>query len=209
MFGGDENPFIHGADSKGGNPFWSIIQAIVVALAINVTIYFLFILPSQVDGPSMFPTLVDKELLFANKIPTWLGNTDFGKQNNIEFTKGQIIIFEFENILLVKRLVAIPGDKVRIEGGSVYVNGKKLNETYLKSTVRTLLPSEDIAFLKEGEEKTVPAGYYFALGDNRPESKDSRYSVIGFIKRDKLKGVVFLRFWPMDKFGFLGKAEYN
>jgi signal peptidase I len=209
MFGGDQNPFIHDAEGTKSNPFWTIVQAIVIALAINVTIYFLFILPSQVDGSSMIPTLIDKELLFANKIPTWLGNTDFGKQNNLDFQKGDIVIFEYEKLLLVKRVIGTAGDKVKISEGYVYVNGKKLNETYLTSDVRTYLPIDEVPTIQEGEEATVPENSYFCLGDNRPGSKDSRYGTIGFVKREKLKGVVFLRFWPMDKFSTFSRAIYN
>jgi signal peptidase I len=209
MFGGDQNPFLHAAEDKPGNPIWGIVQAVVIALAVNVTIYFLFILPAQVDGPSMFPNLVDKELLFANKIPTWAGNTSWGKQYNLDFKKGDIIIFDEGNILLVKRIIAQQGDMVKIEDGSVYVNGEKLNETYLEATVQTQYPSADYATLQEGEEGVVPANSYFMLGDNRPASKDSRYKDIGYVTRDKIKGVVFFRFWPSDKLGLINGAKYN
>lgn len=208
MFGGEENPFIHEAESKKGNIFWSIIQAIVVALAINVTIYFLFIMPSQVDGSSMYPNLVNGELLFANKIPTWLGNTTFGKQNGLDYQRGQIIIFEYENIYLVKRIIGVPGDTVKIENGYVFVNGFQLNESYLDASIRTYYPDPDYASHKEGEGFTVPADSYFVLGDNRPASKDSRFSDVGFAPRNKLKGVVFMRFWPLDKIGIINKANY-
>ena len=208
MFGGEENPFLHQAERQRGNFFWSIIQAIIVALAINVTVYFLFIMPSQVDGPSMFPTLADQELLFANKIPSWLGNTDFGKQNGIDFQQGDVIIFEYQNIYLVKRIIGVEGDQIKLLNGYVFVNGVMVTESYLNSTIRTYFPPVDIALYQEGEEFTVPVGKYFVLGDNRPASKDSRYKDVGFIDRSKLKGVVFLRFFPFDKFGVISRAEY-
>lgn len=208
MFGGEQNPFMHSAESKRPNVLWSIIQAIVVALAINLTIYFLFIMPSQVDGVSMVPTLLDKELLFANKIPTWLGNTDFGKQNNLDYQRGQIIVFEYNDIYLVKRIIGIAGDKVKIESGNVFVNGFQLSEPYLSENVKTYYPYAQYASHLEGEEFTVPTDSYFVLGDNRPASKDSRYSDVGFITRGKLKGVIFLRFWPLNKFSILSKADY-
>ena len=209
MFGGEQNPFIHEAEAKKTSIFWSIIQAIIVALAINVTIYFLFIMPSQVDGVSRVPTLTNGELLFANKIPTWLGNTDFGKQNGMDYQRGQIVIFEYENIYLVKRIIGVAGDKIRLDSGYVYVNGVQINEPYLSPGIRTYFPYADYSSHKEGEEFTVPDDSYFVLGDNRPASKDSRYSDVGFAKRDKLKGVVFARFWPLDQISIISKAEYN
>jgi len=208
MFGGDQNPFVYESE-RHGNPLFTMIQAIVIALVINVTIYFLFVIPSQVDGQSMYSTLENQELLFANKIPTWLGTTDFGKQINMDYKRGDIIIFEYNNMLLVKRIIGIEGDKVKVENGEVFVNGKQLTETYLRAGIKSYLPSAEYSNLVEGQESVVPKDSFFVMGDNRPASKDSRYSDVGFIKRDKMKGIVFLRFWPLDKFGIINGAQYN
>jgi len=203
MFGGEKNPFLYNSERSKTSIFWSIVQAIVVALAINVTIYFLFIMPCQVDGPSMYPTLVDKELLFTNKIPTWLGNTDIGKQYGQDYKHGDIIIFDLDGIFLVKRIIGTADDTLKIESGYVYLNGSKLDETYLSSDVLTFYPNDSYSSFIDGEEFTVPEGEFFVLGDNRGASKDSRYSDIRFVTRDKLKGIVILRIWPLEKFGLI------
>jgi signal peptidase I len=127
----------------------------------------------------------------------------------MDYKRGDIIIFEYENMLLVKRIIGKEGDKVKIENGEVFVNNKQLTETYLRAGIKSYLPSPEYANLVEGQESVVPKDSYFVLGDNRPASKDSRYKDVGFIKRDKMKGIVFLRFWPLDKFGFINGAQYN
>lgn len=205
-----DNPFIHSTEPKKSNVFKQVFEALVIAITVNVVIYFLFIIPSQVDGPSMLPNLVDKELLFANKTPTWFNNnTDTLKKFNWDYERGDVIIFDFENIVLVKRIIAKAGDEVYFQGGDVFVNGKKLYETYLPVNTRTYLPQKEIRFLDEGQKLIVPENNFIVLGDNRTQSKDSRYKEVGLIKREMIKGIIFLRFWPINKFGVIPRGAFK
>ena len=114
------NPFIHETEEKKQNIFMDIFQALVIALTINVVIYFLFLIPSQVDGPSMLPTLENNQLLFANKIPTWFySNTDQLKSLNMDYQRGDTVIFDYQDIVLVKRVIAKEGDTVSFLDGDV------------------------------------------------------------------------------------------
>jgi signal peptidase I len=205
-----DNPFIHETQGPRNNIFKEIFEALVIAVTINVVIYFLFIIPSQVEGPSMLPNLKDKELLFANKTPTWFSsNADILSQLNWDYQRGDIIIFDHENIVLVKRIVAAEGDEIFFTDGDVYVNGKKMYETYLPIDAKTYLPQEGLRSLAEGERLVIPDGHFFVLGDNRSMSKDSRYIDVGIISREKIKGVVFFRFWPMESFGPIGRGDFK
>ncbi len=205
------NPFLHQPEKESKNLFAEIIEALIIALVFNIIVYFLFVIPSQVDGPSMLPNLHDGELLFANKMPTWFyNNTQTLDQLGWDYEYGDIVIFDYSNIVLVKRIIAKEGDRVMItESGEVFVNGNKRYEDYLPANLKTFLPQKGLRGFEPGEEVIVPAGHFFLMGDNRANSKDSRFAEVGFVKRENIKGVVFFRFWPLDKLGAFSKPTYQ
>lgn len=202
------NPFLYEQEHQSRSVFGEIIEALIVALIFNIVVYFLFIIPSQVDGPSMQPTLQNQELLFANKLPTWFYNyPDILNRLGWDYDYGDIVIFDYEDIVLVKRVIAVGGDKVKImTDGEVYVNGKKMYENYLAADVKTYLPQKGLRTFEPDVEVTVPDDSFFVMGDNRTNSKDSRFADVGFISRSKIKGVVFFRFWPVNKIAILSNT---
>lgn len=154
----------------------TIIIAAVLALLIRSFIFEIIL----VDGSSMVPTLSDRDRVFVNKI-TYL----FERPQH-----GDIIIFktpEDNKSNYVKRLIGLPGDSIKIENGVVYLNGEPLDEPYIAAP-----PFNDYA------EVVVPEDTFFALGDNRNDSKDSRDSHIGFISMKNLVGKAVLRIWPLN-----------
>ena len=197
MFNLTDNPFIHDLKIKTkGSVLIDILQTIVLALGFSLFIYLVFLIPSQVDGPSMQPNFYHRQLLFADRTVQWIGATPLGEFYN--YRKGDVVIFNFNRINLIKRIVATEGDTVMIENGKVFVNNVELDEIYLPEGRMTYLPGGSISNLNEGESAVVPENTYFLLGDNREVSKDSRYSDIGFVKRKEIKGRVFFRYWPLD-----------
>ena len=90
----------------------------------------------------------------------------------------------------IKRVIGVPGDTVRIEGGAVYVNGQELNEPYVPEEFR-----DRVSY----EEHRVPADQYFVLGDHRNSSSDSR--TWGFVKRDAIYGKAVFVYWPLANIG--------
>lgn len=154
----------------------AIITAVVLALLIRMFLFEIIL----VDGSSMEPTLYDRNRVFVNKIGYLIG----------EPQHGDVIIFktpEGNQSNYVKRLIGLPGDRIRIENGIVYLNNQPLDEPYIADP-----PYNDYA------EATVPEGTFFALGDNRNDSKDSRDFRIGFVPRENLVGKAVWRIWPLD-----------
>lgn len=153
-----------------------------------MVLYAFVIQPNEVSGSSMYPTFEDKEYLLS-----YLLDVKFDK-----YKRGDVVVFrspvELEK-LYIKRVIALPGDRIMIKGGKVYLNGEELDESlYLQPTVQTF----GGAFLQEGVEKLVPNGFIVVMGDNRPYSSDSREW--GFLDKSRVVGRSVVRIFPFHKF---------
>ena len=156
------------------------VLLVVAAVAVLITTLFLPIL--QISGDSMSPTLEHNEIVVLLKTK--------------KFERGDLIGFYYQGKILLKRVIAVPEDEVAIDAdGNVYVNGELLEEPYVTDKV---LGDCDLEFPYK-----VPGTSYFVLGDRRSNSVDSRNSVVGAISRDDIIGKVFIRVWPIPKFGFV------
>ena len=170
-------------------------QTLVVFAAIGTAVYWLVAQPHKVSGSSMFPNFKNGDYIITDKITYRLS----------EPKRGDIVVFKNpkdESQDFIKRIIGIPGDRVKVESGKTYVNGIELNEPYLANSIVTNPGS----FLKEGQETTVEPGHYLTFGDNRPASSDSREW--GFIARNEIIGKVFFRYWPATEVG-LYPAAYS
>ncbi len=176
------------------------IQSIVLALAVFVLFYLFVAQPNEVKGSSMFPNFKDKQYLLTEKI---------SYQFN-EPQRGDVVIFKApasepcaaDECEYIKRVIGVPGDKVMVKEGDVYLNGEKLDQSFLPEMVYSS-PGE---YMEEGIEKEVPEGQYLCFGDNRPNSRDGRE--FGPINRDLIIGKAFLRYWPLDSVGLIPKVSF-
>ena len=166
--------------------FYGFLKAIFWVAAAVVVLRIFIVQPLFVDGASMEPTFENNDLVFAEKL-----SYKFRPARRFEF-----VIFSSphnEEDVLIKRIVGLPGERLRIENGSIYVSGPdnssgvKLEEPYRRKSF-----SEDLAEVAIGEDEL------FVIGDNNPASLDSRE--FGPIKKSEVIGKVFLRIWPIDKF---------
>ncbi len=203
----DNNPFFDPEPKPKRNIFVSILQTLVIFTAIAILLYLFVITPNQVDGPSMEPNFYTGELLLTNRLVQWLGSSDLGNSLGVNYKRGDVIIFQKPGYKeFVKRIIGLPGDRVAIRDGYVYVNNQKLNEDYLPPALYT--NGGDLIF-DGGQSVLVEEGTYIAMGDNRPVSNDSRYAAIGLIDRNWIKGRVILRFYPFDVFSIIPTGEYT
>lgn len=210
----DDNPFLYTPKTpRASSIIINIIQFFVIVFFIIIVMYLFIIVPAQVDGPSMQRTLMDRDLLFANKIIQILGNTSLGKSLDYDYKRGDIVVFDSASYQqpLVKRIIAGPKDTIQISNSQIYVNGKQLDEDYIPKLpeYRTTLPPQEQATIQEGQIRTLDKDEYFLMGDNRQESVDSRDIRVGIIKRENIRGKVFLRVLPFEHFGFLPSGTFK
>ncbi len=168
-------------------------QTLVVFAAIGTAIYWIIAQPHKVSGSSMFPNFKNNDYIITDKVSYKIGDPQ----------RGDIVVFKNpkdETVDFIKRILAVPGDKIKVADGKIYLNGSELNEPYLANTIVT----NPGAFLKDGQEVTVNDGHYITIGDNRPASSDSREW--GFITRAEIIGKVFFRYWPADVIGLYPAA---
>lgn len=201
-----ENPFFEKENQKRSS-FLSILQSGAIILSVIVILYLFVLTPNQVSGPSMEPTFLDKEIIFVNRLSNWIGESDLGKSLSLDYKRGDVVVFQIPSKSseeIVKRIIGLPGDKISLRNGRLFINDSQIREDYLPFGLQT----EEGDFLQDGgESKVVPLNSYFLLGDNRPKSLDSRISSIGFVRREWIKGKVFLRLLPLNKFGIIRGEE--
>ena len=156
----------------------STIYSLIVVAAVAVLIATLAFPVLQISGSSMEPTLNDEEIVVLLK--------------TTNMKKGELCCFTYQNKLLIKRVIGLPGDKITIdESGNVFVNDVIISEPYVTEKA---LGECDISF-----PCYVSDNHYFVLGDHRSTSIDSRSSVIGLVSEDYIVGKIFFRIWPFDK----------
>ena len=155
------------------------VLTIVAAVAVLIATLILPVL--QIEGTSMKPTLSNGDIVLLTK--------------TTRFERGDLCAFTWNNKLLVKRVVGLPGDWIEIDtDGTVYLNGDKLDEPYVQQMA---LGECDLEFPFQ-----VPQEQYFVIGDMRESSIDSRNSLIGCIPKDQIVGKVFFRVWPFKSIQF-------
>src|SRR4030066_2024699 len=140
-----------------------LIELTLIGVLVFVLIYLFTGQLLEITGDSMEPNYHNKEQILAEKVSTKLQPP----------RRGEVIVFispQDSNKLLIKRVIGLPGEKVKISNGNVYINGKKLNETYLASEAKTAGGKAII----EDTEYAIEPNSYVVMGDNRGFSNDSR-----------------------------------
>ncbi|TSC56644.1 MAG: signal peptidase I [Parcubacteria group bacterium Gr01-1014_18] len=168
-----------------------LLRVVMISLLIIVPVRYFLIQPFYVKGASMEPNFFDNEYLVVDEISYRFS----------EPQRGDIVVLKYPRDIrqyFIKRIIGLPGERVRVADGFVYINGLQLGESaYLDKSVLT--HKEDIWVLKDDE--------YFVLGDNRIASLDSRD--FGPIRRSHIVGKTWIRGWPLHKLTVFETPEYS
>ena len=204
------------------------IYCIVIAVVLALLFRYYIGTPTIVKQVSMYPTLVQDQRLWLNrwgrttkKMPNRGDIITFEAPSKKTYTYSEIdqsnpvakyengptslwgkftyYVLEIGKDSYIKRVIALPGEHVEIKEGKVYINGEELQEDYLQSGIVTDLMGAGF------DDFVVPENCVFAMGDNRNHSTDCR--AFGCIPLEKIEGKVTIRFWPLNKFGTIKKAE--
>lgn len=185
----DKNPADYQeTNSKVGSSIIDFIQTFVLFGAIFAIIYLFVAQPHKVSGSSMLPTYQDGNYILTDKLSYRFGAPQHGDVIVLKNPKNESQDF-------IKRIMGVPGDKVKVSNGKVYINDQLKNEPYLPADRRSQYGN----FLKENQDFQVPNDQYFVMGDNREHSSDSREW--GTITKEEIVGKVFFRYWPVNEFG--------
>ncbi|HEY7331649.1 MAG TPA: signal peptidase I [Candidatus Limnocylindria bacterium] len=196
------------ASRRGLGCLLEIVETLVLTLVIYLLIHNFIAQPFEVEQESMVPTIVENEYVLIDKITPRFD----------EYQRGDIVVFQpppgFEQngVPFIKRIIGLPGDTVTLDNGRVYVTPSggtrvQLVEPYV---VRDIDGGVEPTLPKDAESTTewvVPAGQFFVMGDNRPQSQDSRF--FGPIDRELIVGRAWLRYFPLDRIGFMNRPEYE
>lgn len=178
-------------------------DAISIFKTVLLTVIIVFLLTHFIIVNAIVPTGS-----MENTIMT--GDRIIGTRLDTEYKRGDIVIFndpEQTGKQLIKRIIGLPGDHlvIREEGsdgtGYIYLNGKVLNEPYLKEPMKVEAPFANV-------DMYVPKGMYYCLGDNRNHSYDARYWTNKYISEDDIIARALLRYWPVSNIGFIDRDPY-
>ena len=159
------------------------MRDLLFSAAASVLIITFLYQPVRVEGISMLPRLVDQDRLFINKFVYHFESIE----------RGDVVVFRYPRnpqLSYIKRVVAVPGDTLRIDRGQVYVNDKPLSEPYVPYEYRDT---------RSADAMVVPDGEYYVLGDHRSIAQDSRE--FGAVKRDLIYGKASFIYWPAKDLG--------
>jgi signal peptidase I len=197
--------------TSASNSLLELVLIVAVALGLALGIQAFLVKPYRIPSESMVPTLEIGQRVLVNRIGKRFSNPDVGDvvvfhppvgaESDNKCAKkppdGQVCIKEVNrraDVNFIKRVVAGPGDKLRIDNGRVIRNGKRIDEPYIR-------PCGGGDGCDYPKEVTIPAGHYFMMGDNRGSSDDSRFW--GPVPEDWIIGSAFATYWPPNRIGLL------
>ena len=180
---------------------YAVIAVVAIGLALVIQAYL--VKPYRIPSPSMVDTLEIGDRVLVNRVVYHLQDLEHGDVVVFRWPKNRDVVF-------IKRVVGLPGDRLQAKDGKLYVDGVAQEEPYVHKTNGVTDPTNPSGTIVGttmsqpwglSDEYTVPEGHYFMMGDNRTNSDDSR--VWGPVPENDLIGEAFFVYWPLDRLGTL------
>ncbi|MFD2044083.1 signal peptidase I [Ornithinibacillus salinisoli] len=185
--------------AKRKSEWFDWVKALLIAFALAFIVRTFFFTPIIVDGPSMLPTLHDRDQMIVNKFKYRFNEPD----------RFDIVVFHAnEQKDFIKRVIGLPGEHVAFKNNVLYINGEAVEENFYSKEQDPALPfpgpTNDFT-LEElpGGHDVIPEGHVLVLGDNRNNSTDSR--ALGLISTEQIVGTTSIIYWPFDRMQTIGK----
>ena len=188
---------------------FEIVETLVLTLVIYLVIHNFVAQPFEVQQKSMFPTIVEGEYILIDKLTPRFS----------EYEHGDVVVFEpptgsgldSEGIPFIKRVIGVPGDTITLENGRVFVTRPGESPVRIEEPYVVRQPDGSVALTQPRaangtREWVVPDESYFVMGDNRPDSQDSR--AFGPIHEDLVLGRAWLRYFPLERVGLIERPAY-
>lgn len=175
---------------KAGMLVFETIKVVIISFAIILPIRFFLIQPFYVEGASMEPSFHTKEYLIIDEISYRFENP----------SRGDVVVLRYprdRRQFFIKRIIGLPGEKIKLEEGKVYVSGRPLEESYISQIFMTTASMDEI---------TLDADEYFVMGDNRANSLDSRS--FGPVTKNLIIGRAWIRGWPFNRISLFSAPQY-
>lgn len=173
----------------------SWVKALILAIIITFIVRTFLFVPIQVEGPSMQPNYLHGDYVMVNKL-----NYFFNEPERFD-----VVVFHATTERdYIKRVIGLPGETVEIINDVLYIDGEAKEETYISDQLATLEKGRNYTYnfsLEDlpGSPEVIPARHVLVLGDNRPNSTDSRH--LGLVSYDQLVGHASFIYWPLERIG--------
>ena len=162
---------------------------ILLTAAVTVIVITQFVMPANIYGASMEPNFSSGDYIFVNRQA--YNQYRLPERGDVVLFKSELPDEDGKKKILIKRIIALPGDTIEVKGGQVILNNEILTEDYIKEEYTT----------GKVEPVVIPENGYFCMGDNRIRSRDSRDEAVGIVDAEEIVGEVVFRIYPLDRFG--------
>lgn len=164
----------------------------IITFAIIIVIFTFIVAFHPIAGNSMVPTLEEGNIVVVNKFYKHL----------FDLKRNQIVIVKKDSKTYIKRVIGLPGENIYFKNNTLYINDKGFKEEFLANDVTTYdYKLTDYCGEELCKDGKIPKDYYFVLGDNRNDSKDSRSVSFGLVHKDEIEGLVIFKMWPIKDVG--------